>query len=736
MKKGTDMAKWCVCVLAMVAAVACVHGQEAPDLRLPHVFGSNMVLQREMKTPVWGWAAPGDTITVSFAGQVRTGNVKPDGTWRVDLDPLPASAEPRVLQVAAKTGNQQKAIENVLVGEVWLCSGQSNMQWSVRQAENAKQEIADATWPLIRHFAAPRRPAGAPQDDIDAAWQVCSPETVGGFTAVGYFFGRELHRELDVPVGLLHSSWGGTRIEPWTPPEGFGMTTGLEDISERVGLTDPASPVHQKRLREYIVEMEQWVASARKAIAEESTVTVSPTYPAELSPLTDRQDPSTLFNGMIFALIPYAFRGAVWYQGESNRHDGAMYARKMEALIRGWRGRWQREFPFYYVQIAPFVYNNEPPFILPRLWEAQASVLALPQTGMVVTNDIGNVRNIHPANKQDVGRRLAAIALAQTYGKDGIVWSGPTVKSLAVEGSKLRVLFDHVGGGLVSRDGKPLSCFEVAGKTSAYVKAEAVIDGDSVIVSSPAVAGPVSVRFAWHRTAEPNLMNKAGLPAGAFRAGPEPAIGLLAQEVPDAGDYELVYELDLAKLGRDVTYDVDRRAEIAGPFDRIAYFLELHKQDGTVQYVFVAMDAFTDDLAKIGIPVLAARAQFQQTVDNLDVCTNVGGLRNGQGMDGGNIEFWPNNYSGSNAAKVPGASDSQFDFGDQCVEPVDGHGSMQVHNHKAKQTIFSINKWRSGAKAEIGIGNSPGQTRDWTFVSNADTYPVRKLQVLVRLRTQ
>lgn len=722
---------WRIGWAAALAVLACAAMTAQADVKLPQVFGSHMVLQRDTKLPVWGWAEAGEEVQVHLGeGQAVSATADAKGEWKVTLPPM-AAGGPLTLTVS---GRNRIVLEDVLVGEVWVCSGQSNMQMSVAASLNATEEIAAAKYPQIRFLTIPRKASGFPVGDVEAKWEVCSPETTGPFSACGYFFGRDLQRELGVPIGLINSSWGGTRIEPWTPPVGFAGVESLQPIYQQVLLTDPHSAPYKDRLKKHIEATEAWLKVAGKALADESPLDPSPPYPNELVPLTSHAQPSTLYNNMIHPLVPFAIRGAIWYQGESNHREGMLYTDKMKALIEGWRKVWaQGDFPFYYVQIAPFIYGNEDPYILPQFWEAQSAALSIPQTGMVVPSDIGDVKDIHPKNKQEVGRRLALLALANTYGRK-IVCSGPTFKAMTVEGNKLRVRFDNIGGGLASRDGQPLTWFEVIGEDTDFVKAEATIDGDSVLVSAPEVKAPVAVRFAWHRNAEPNLMNKEGLPASAFRAGKVPLRDLLALNVAESKEYQLVYELDLSKAGADIRYDTDNRERILGKFDRIAYFLELQKPDEQTKWIYVSMDAFTDDLSKIGVPTVASKAKFQQKVANMNVISNVEGIVAGTALASGNVEFWPDNYGPLNSAAIPNASSELWDFGDQPSPPVDGYGCMQVHNFDAKQTLFAFNQWKGGPKADLGIGNSEGKTRDWTFMRNADTYTVKKLRVLVRVR--
>jgi sialate O-acetylesterase len=536
-------------------------------------------------------------------------------------------------------------------------------------------------------------------------------------------------------VGLIDSSWGGTCIETWTPPEGFAAVPALKQQYELVQLGDPRTPAHQQRLEQVLQETERWLAEARKALTERNLVPAMPTYPAELQPPHDVQNPTALYNGQIHPFQSFGLRGAIWYQGESNSGEGMMYAEHTKALVGGWRQVWgEGDFPFYFVQIAPFDSHRDPE-ITAEFWEAQAAAQAVPNTGMAVITDIGDLKDIHPKNKQEVGRRLALWALAKTYGQDKLVYSGPVFKAMTIEGDKLRVSFDHVGGGLASRDGQPLNWFEVIdADEGGFVKAEAKIDGAALVLSALGVSHPVAMRFAWSSMAEPNFMNADGLPAGAFRAGTVPKRDWLALKVPEAKDYQLVYDLDLGKLGPDIKYDVDNRSKITQPFDRIAYFLEVEGADRNVQYLYVSMDAFTDALGKIGVPTFKSGARFQQNVGNMNVYSNVKGIVAGMGLAGGNLEFWPSNYGPANSANVPNASSDVFDFGDAPAEQAEGHGSMQVHNHAAKQTLFALNNWKAGSHADLGIGNQPTGNPDWTFASNAGSYKVKRLRVLVHCK--
>lgn len=708
------------------------------ELKLPGVITDHMVLQQQQPDLIWGWDTPGTKITVSFAGQTYNATADNDGRWMLKLAPLPANATPQTLVVV---GSTKREIHDVLVGEVWLCSGQSNMEMGVGMVQDGAKEIAAANFPNIRLLKVPKVWLPVPQTDQNGSWKICTPENIAqggwnGFSAAGYFFGRELHRKLNVPVGLIDASWGGTRIEPWTPPEGFAAVPALSQLSATVTLGEPQSETHKQMLSRFLDETETWLTAARVSLSNATVVPAMPVYPPELLPPHDLQNPTALFNGMIYPVQPYTIRGAIWYQGESNLGEGMLYAEKMKALIDGWRQIWgEGDFSFYFVQIAPYNYGNNPQQ-LPELWEAQtAAAQEIPNTGMAVINDIGNLKDIHPTNKQEVGRRLALLALAKDYGQKDLAFSGPTFHSMDIAGNTLRVNFDHADGGLVSRDGQPLNWFEIIdADEGGFVKAEARIDGASVVLSSPEVHHPVAMRFAWSQLAEPNLMNGVGLPAGSFRAGTVPKRDWLKAHVPEAKDYQLVYDLDLSKLGPEIHWDVDNSGKIHAPFDRIAYCLELQDANGLSQAVYVSMDAFTDSLQKIGVPTFQSGAHFQQDVANMNVFSNVKGVVTGTNLTGGNIEFWPNNYTENNSANVPNASSSVFDFGDQPVFPADGYGSMQVHNHDARQTVFSLNHWREGQGADVGIGNAATGNPDWTFAGNAGNYKVKRLRVFVRCK--
>ncbi len=637
------------------------------EVRLPALIGDNMVLQQGMDAHVWGWADAGERVSVegSWGGAGASAVAGSDGRWMVELE-TPEAGGPYAISIE---GENSVELTNVMVGEVWVCSGQSNMQMSLAAAEpwhkgvvNFEEEIAAADHPRIRLFSVERRIAGEPQDDCAGAWSVCSPETVAGFSGVAYFFGREVFEHTDLPIGLIHTSWGGTRAEAWTSREtltslgdysedleqdlldrtpenlekhakaeakrnalrfrmdaenpgslkgyaavdyddshwsrmevpqawesvgsemeidgvvwfrkaveipeswdGLTLHLGLGPIDDcdttyfngvKLGSIGHGTPYSWQTAREYTVR--GGVTKAGRNVlavrvfdgrgrgglvgkADQLTLTVDGDVVPKSIPLAgewhykvesvlepnpyrlaNSNTASVLYNGMIAPLIPYRIRGVIWYQGESNHMRAYQYRRLFPAMIGNWREVWgQGDFPFYYVQIAPFRYGD--PVAPAELREAQLMALSVPNTGMAVTLDIGEVDDIHPRNKQDVGRRLALWALAETYGVDDLVYSGPVYRSMSVEGDAIRVEFDHVGGGLIARGG-PLTDFTIAGEDREFVEADAVLDGDAVVVSAPGVKEPAAVRFGWTSTATPNLFNAEGLPASTFRTDDWPGV--------------------------------------------------------------------------------------------------------------------------------------------------------------------------------------------------------------------
>jgi sialate O-acetylesterase len=489
------------------------------DVRLPAMFTDNMVLQRDMAVPVWGWADAGEKVTVKVPGQIQTALPGEGGKWMVKLAPLPTGG-PITVTVS---GKNTITLENVLVGEVWVCSGQSNMQLPVMRCNDAKEEIAAANYPQIRLLSVPIRGTQEPQSDFEGKWVACNPETVGDFSAAAYFFGRELYQKLNVPIGLIHCSWGGSSCEAWVKRSLLEADPQYKEMLATWD-RDCANFDLQKVKATFEAQKAKWAkdVAAAKAAGKESPK--GPRNPGDIR--TGQHRPANLYNGMLMSVMPYAMRGVIWYQGEANSARAYQYRSLFPLMIKNWRDDWkQGDFPFYFVQLANFMAAKPEPSesAWAELREAQSMTLQVPHTGQAVIIDIGEANDIHPKNKQEVGKRLALWALAKDYGKE-VVYCSPMFKSMACRGSELVLQFDHLGGGLVAKDGPLVKGFAVAGADHKFVWAEAKIVGDTVVVSSPQVPQPAAVRYAWADNPERNLYSKAGLPVCPFRSDDWPGI--------------------------------------------------------------------------------------------------------------------------------------------------------------------------------------------------------------------
>ncbi|MGA8440249.1 MAG: sialate O-acetylesterase [Candidatus Sulfotelmatobacter sp.] len=628
------------------------------DPRLSGLFSDHMVLQRQRDVLIWGWADPGEPIVVSLAARVRHAIGGRDGRWKVTLPSMNAGG-PFLISV---TGKKAVLIKDVMVGEVWVLSGQSNMSFPFEAAESAEAEIKKADYPQIRLFTVPRKIAFSPLQSVSARWETCNPETVKEFSAVGYFFGRELYKKLGVPIGLIHSSWPGTQAENWatpqaleqdpalapilehwrdTPaetrrvagrPENFELQfddfellpkaeTGLEPVrfsnfddggsrnifngawtyswqtapgsiftlvrpgrggsgyaaqisgkletadsaTLRASLDSGISPADLSafagirfycrgqgyfRLRtfqptisdwddygtESLVAFPEWRALTVwfKDLKQDGWGAATPFTPESLSgfavqvvqaPGFSAQPPSGLFDGMIAPIIPFAIRGAAWYQGEDNASRAYQYRKLLPALIQGWRAAWgEGDFPFLIVQLPNYGRRENHPTDSDwaELREAQLMALRIPNTGLVVTIDLGEADDVHPHKKAEVGQRLAISALGIAYGKN-VVYSGPLYESMRVKGDRIRTRFQQVGSGLAAH-GDELKGFAVAGTDHVFHWAKAVIEDDTVVVSSPEVPAPVAVRYSWAANPDGNLFNKEGIPASPFRTDDWPGV--------------------------------------------------------------------------------------------------------------------------------------------------------------------------------------------------------------------
>ena len=651
--------------LSIIVSTFCGAFEGFADVRLPAVFSNNMVLQRDIKIPVWGWASPGEEVTVVLGEDSSKVKADLDGYWRVDLQEHSVSSEPMELVVK---GKNTITVSDVLIGDVWICSGQSNMAMTVGRCNNSAEEIASADFPMIRHFKVGRRIQLVPINDVGGSWSIASPQTVGGWTAVGFFFARDLYKELNVPIGLINTSWGGTRVEAWISRPAYskldGSSADIAKLDELKTNVLGAKGEYAKSVKDFktayskleslekdqahiekysnpklddsgwgeIVAPGNWEALGHSGLDGEvwyrRTVQIPETWAGkdlalELGPIDEidtvyfngifvggmgsmkplntdswnkprqyvvpgnlvkvgdaviamrivdqsgkggpwggtkdqmfiipvdkkseleariplsgkwRYDialalpnkpsakisPNTatvLYNGMVNGLIPYGIKGAIWYQGESNAGNAYAYRVRFPAMISDWRERWgQGDFPFLWVQLANFRSAPKDPedSSWPVVRESQNKTLSLPNTGTALAIDIGDAKDIHPKNKQDLGKRMALAARKVAYGEE-LVYAGPTYKLMKIEGNKIRINFDNIGSGLVAKDGK-LAQFAIAGDDKKFVWADAVIDGETVVVSSAKVAAPVAVRYAWAINPEGcNLYNKEELPANPFR---------------------------------------------------------------------------------------------------------------------------------------------------------------------------------------------------------------------------
>jgi len=500
-------------VVALVLGVSLLGAAVArAEVKVPALIGDNMVLQQGRKVSFWGTAAPGEKVTVTLGEQTVSTTADKAGQWQVELKPL-AAGGPHEVKI---TGSNTITLKNVLVGEVWVCSGQSNMnmpidwgvfgKWASPESTASLAKIDD---PQLRMFLVSNNVANEPAADVSGQWKIAKGHQVLKWSAVGYFFGVRLRRELGVPVGLMKTAVGGTIIESWTRRQALLKVSptyqrSIDQWNRKIAAFDEAA---------YEEKVAAWQKSAAKAKA------AGKRPPRKPLPVTaHNRNPGSLYNGMVAPLVPYAIRGFTWYQGESNARNASAYRKLFPAMIRDWRGQWgQGDVPFLFVQLANFRQRAGEPgdSQWAELREAQLMALSEPNTAMAVAIDIGDAKDIHPKNKQDVGKRLALGAMKLAYGRD-IVHSGPIYKSMKVTGSKVRLVFDHVGKGLVAKGGA-LKGFAIAGADKKFVWAEATIDAGAVVVSSDQVTEPKAVRYGWADNPDSTLYNVDGLPASPFR---------------------------------------------------------------------------------------------------------------------------------------------------------------------------------------------------------------------------
>ncbi len=500
----------CLATLAlMLVGPMCVQA----DVRLPSLFTEHMVLQQGQQNRVWGWADAAEQVSVSICGQTQSATADEDGRWSLQLEPLEVGGP---FQLTVK-GKNTIEFSDVLVGEVWVCSGQSNMGFTVGRADDPDLEMLAANYPNIRLISVPQVGTQEPQDDFQGAWEACTPESVAAFSAAGYFFGRQLHQTLGVPIGLIDNAWGGSSCEAWVRRDLLATDDEYKELLARWTQTESTYD-HEKQTAAYRAKLKAWTEAGKKA--------GRPSAPR--NPLTGQHRPANLYNGVLKPVIGYGIRGAIWDQGESNAGRAYQYRKLFALMIQSWRDEWgQGDFPFYWVQLADF--RDEQPEPQESDWaelrEAQTMTMsALPNTGEAVIIDIGEGRDIHPRNKQGVGKRLARWALAKDYGI-AVDCQSPTYESMETVDGKIVVTFDHVGPGLYTFDVTRPVGFAIAGEDRKFVWADAKLVGtDKVEVSSAQVPNPVAVRYAWADNPVCNLRSRNCLPATPFRTDDWPGV--------------------------------------------------------------------------------------------------------------------------------------------------------------------------------------------------------------------
>ncbi|MBN1292070.1 MAG: sialate O-acetylesterase [Candidatus Latescibacteria bacterium] len=487
------------------------------DVRLPAIIGHHMVIQRDQKIPVWGWANPGERVTVEFNGQRKSTSATSNGRWIVELAPLKAGG-PYEMTIQ---GNNTIILYNILAGDVWVCSGQSNMEWPVKYSANPDKEILDGNHPKMRLFEVKKDGAGEPQEDLSGQWQECTPHTVGDITGVGYYFGRKLMRELDVPIGVLQSAWGGTAIKQWVSRETFESNPKISHVLDGYEQVLDGKP---DEIDKYYETLSGWFEYCFVQMSRRESYGPIP-QPAKGFEKVGGA-PTLLYNAMIAPLTRFPVKGFTWYQGESDSGSAYLYRDMLPALIRDWRMHWgQQDLPFMIVQLANWGKRTDLPGenAQAELREAQLKTWQdVAGTAMAVTIDIGT-EDVHYKNKQDAGERLALGALKVAYGRN-IVSSGPIYKSMTVRDGKIYLMFDFIGSGLSTPNGEPLKGFAIAGSDRNFVWAQAQIEGKNIKVWSDSVPNPASVRYAWGMNPECNLYNKEGLPASPFRTDDWPGV--------------------------------------------------------------------------------------------------------------------------------------------------------------------------------------------------------------------
>jgi len=662
-------------------------------------FADGMVLQRGRNVPVWGTAEPGEAVTVSFAGQTKTTTAGADGKWRVELDAMEASKENRTMSVNGAANTEE--IKNVLVGEVWFASGQSNMECPIwgnnpryRDGKGGimTQMIHRSS---VRYTVTGKKQTAEPRFDWKARWRELSPQSLRAqaLSAVAFYYALDIYGELEIPVGIIEASWGGSRIEPWIP-----LAPGEE----------------------------------RKPLEEDAKARFNQAH--------------TMFNAMVAPYAPYAMRGMIWYQGCSNEGDGVMYAPKLHCLYDGWKREFENpDLKMYLAELAPYRNN----FYGVRL--AQAKFVAEePNAALAVTCDAGNLADIHPNDKEIVAKRLALHALKRDYGFEDIIDDSPVLDSWRLENGRFILRFKDAKKMYIYRSDKSIGNlgFEIAGPDGRFVEAKLMnkvdrygIVGEELIVAADCVDKPRQLRYLAARPWTGAIYSyDSGLPIGCFEIDirtietggtQSSASGAVATSatLPLLADFRkiIVADIPVGKSINAVGYSLDLTPE-AGTFSRVAYKMELEHKDGTVDWVVAAMDTFTDDVAKLGVPSLGG-GWFQQKVSGLVVRSNMAGVEDRDGGDGV-IEFFNANYVTKKGSSDWPGDDAQYDINDT-AQNGGNYGSMQIHDLASGKTVFAYNGF-NGSNSDIGIGSNPGVHPDWTFAKNAGLYKSRRLTIFVK----
>jgi sialate O-acetylesterase len=501
------------CFLVSLGPSCLINSPCLAEIQTSAVFGDGMVLQREKPIHVWGWSAPNSSVKVTLAGKQAQATSDQDGRFDVELPSLEAGG-PHEMTIAA--GDDTLKFEDILIGEVWVCSGQSNMQWPVSASNDSDLEALAADFPNIRLISVPQVGSQEAKNSFNGQWEKCTPETVKSFSAVGFYFGRQLHQTLDVPIGLIDNAWGGSAAEAWVRRDVLRSSGKFDELLAKWRETE-ANYDHDAAMAQYRERLEKWQQEKKGG---------RPRPPR--NPLAGQHRPANLYNGVLYPILGYTIRGVVWYQGESNSGRAYQYRDLFPLMIQHWREQWgQDDFPFYWVQLADFRNEVDQPgeSSWAELREAQTMTMSkLPNTGEAVIINLGEASDIHPKNKQDVAKRLARWALANDYGYD-VPYQSPTYKSMTVEGDKVVLEFDHVGGGLDTFDVRTPIGFTIAGADKKFVKADAKIIGKSTVeVSADSVSEPVAVRYAWADNPICNVQSAEGLPLTPFRTDDWPGM--------------------------------------------------------------------------------------------------------------------------------------------------------------------------------------------------------------------